>query len=246
MTQTPGWLLPGFLTLVGLFAGILSNRWWARREAKARRRIPRHWPLNPRALANSQERQVWRWLIRVFFDHQVMVKVPITRFTLPRSKEESAHWYELLSGVYCTFTICNAEGRVVGCVDVPGAKGISRANMQLKLTLLTHCGIAYCVVQPNNLPTLEEIRTDVLGSNAVPIRKQESADAAIAAARQRLRTAVDRRRLNRASDEAPASGPTSSGLGLDSGFLPGDFAAGAWQQADSFIAPLDSRPGRLH
>jgi hypothetical protein len=37
MTQTPGWLLPGFLTLVGLFAGILSNRWWTRREANARR-----------------------------------------------------------------------------------------------------------------------------------------------------------------------------------------------------------------
>ena len=179
MTQTPGWLLPGLLTLVGLVAGILGSRWWARREAKARRRIPRHWPLHPRALANSEERRVWRWLIRVFFDHQVMAKVPVTRFTLPRSKENSAHWYQLLSGVYCTFTVCNAEGQVVGCVDVPGANGLSRGNVQLKTTLLSQCGIAYCVVESKDLPALEEMRADFLGGNAVPSKRQLD-DAAIA------------------------------------------------------------------
>jgi hypothetical protein len=245
MNQAPGWLLPGLLTLVGLVAGFLGNRWWTRREAKARRRIPRHWPLRPRALANSQERRIWRWMIRVFFDYQIMVKVPVTRFTLPRAKEESAHWYQLLSGVYCTFTVCNAEGQVVGCVDVPGANGISRGNRQLKLTLLSQCGIAYCVVEPDSLPTLEDMRADFLGSNAVPSKRQLD-DAAIAAARQRLRAAVDRQRVKRIGEDAlrRASGHSS---GFDSdGFLPSEFVAGGWQQPDSFIAPLDSRPGQLH
>ena len=195
-------------------------------------------------MANSQERKVWRWLVRVFFDHHVMIKVPVTRFTLPRAKENSEHWYQLLSGVYCTFTVCGADGQVVGCVDVPGAKGISRSNMQLKLTLLSQCGIAYCVVKPDSLPTLEEIRSDFLGSNAVP-NKREMEDAAMTTARQRLRAAVDRQRHKRVGADAlmPASGPTS-GFGSDS-FLPSGFASGAWQQPDSFIAPLDSRPGKL-
>ena len=58
--------------------------------------------------------------------------------------------------------------------------------MQLKMTLLSQCGIAYCVVESNNLPALEEMRADFLGANAVPSKRQLD-DAAIAAARQKLR-----------------------------------------------------------
>jgi hypothetical protein len=245
MNQTPGLMLLGLIAVACVFAGILGNRWWARRAAKARRRIPRRWPLEPRAMANSEERKVWRWLVRVFFDHHVMVKVPVTRFTLPRAKENSAHWYQLLSGAYCTFTVCGDDGQVVGCVDVPGAKGISRSNLQLKLTLLSQCGIAYCVVEPNSLPTLEEMRADFLGGKAAVPNRKEMEDAAVATAHQRLRAAVDHQRLKRDGADArmPAKG-SDPDLGPDS-FLPSDFAAGAWQQPDSFIAPLDSRPGKL-
>ena len=243
MTQAPAWLLPGLFALVGVFAGILANRWWIRREEMARRRIPRHWPLNPRALANSEERRVWRWLMRVFFEHHVMVKVPVTRFTLPRSKENSSHWHQLLNGVYCTFTVCNAEGQVIGCVDVPGANGLSRGNVQLKVTLLSQCGIAYSVVASKDMPALEEMRADFLGRNAVPSQRQLD-DAAIAAARQKLRSAVDRQRIKRIGEGALMRASDHSGLHPDD-LLSSDFAVAAWQQADSFIAPLDSRPGKL-
>ena len=192
-------------------------------------------------MANSEERKVWRWLERVFFDHHIMIKVPVTRFTLPRAKENSEHWYQLLSGVYCTFTVCGADGQVVGCVDVPGVKGLSRGNMQLKLTLLSQCGIAYFVVKPNSLPALEEIREEFLGSHgAVPNRKYRE-DAAITAARQKLRAAVDRQRLNRhgADSLTPASGPSSQ-FGID-----GDLSLSAWQQPNSFVTPLDSRRSKL-
>jgi hypothetical protein len=226
MTQAPEWLLPGLLVLVGLFAGILGTRWWTHRAAKARRRIPKHWPLEPRAMANSEERNVWRWLARGFFDHHVMIKVPVTRFTLPRAKENSAHWYQLLSGVYCTFTVCGDDGQVVGCVDVPGVKGLSRGNIQLKLTLLSQCGIAYWVVKPDSLPTLEEIREEFLGSHAAVPNRKYMEDAAITAARQKLRAAVDRQRLNRQGGDSLT--PTSG-----------------WQQPDSFVTPLDSRRSKL-
>ena len=77
-------LLALALLLAGGLAGYLTNVWLARRAEKERRRIPKQWPLDPRSMANSDECRVWRWLIRVFFDHYVMIKVPVTRFTFPR------------------------------------------------------------------------------------------------------------------------------------------------------------------
>jgi hypothetical protein len=246
MAQTLDFILVGIATLVGISAGILGNLWWTRRLAKERRRIPRHWPLDPRRMVSSAESRVWRWLSRVFFDHHVMIKVPVTRFTMARSKENTAHWYQLLSGVYCTFAVCGSDGRVVGCVDVAGPKGVSRSNRLLKLTLLSQCGIAYCVVKPEDLPALADIRTEFLGDEALMPGDKGRDDAMIGAAQQKLRAAVDRLRNKRPSDSGriePASGTRSrsgpESLPSESGF------SSAWQQADSFVAPLDSRVGKL-
>jgi hypothetical protein len=248
MIQTPIFILLGITAIVGTFAGILWNRWWARRVAKQRKRIPKHWPLDPRRMVSSAECLVWHWLNRVFVDHHVMIKTPVTRFTLPSDKENGAHWYQLLSGVYCTFTICASDGHVVGCVDVLGPRGISRGNRQLKLTLLSQCGIAYLVVGPNKLPALTEIRTEFLGDRALAPRRNGGRDDKIAITAQKLRTAVHRRRDQRHSDIGrlePDSG-SSSGSGPESLLPDSEFHLGPWQQADSFIAPLDSRPGTLH
>lgn len=246
MTQTLGVILVGVGTIVGTLAGILGSLWRARRVAKQRRRIPKHWPLDPRRMASSAECRVWHWLNRVFFDHHVMIKAPVTRFTMPRSKEDSAHWYQLLSGVYCTFTICASDGRVVGCVDVPGPNGISRSNRQLKLTLLSQCGIAYWVVKPNNLPALVEIRTEFLGDEALMADNKGRDEAIISAAQQKLRAAVVRMRHQRPSDlgRLESASATSSGSGPESLPSESDFSS-AWQQPNSFIAPLDSRLGKL-
>lgn len=175
-----------------------------------------------------------------------MIKTPVTRFTLPSGKENGAHWYQLLSGVYCTFTVCASDGHVVGCVDVLGPRGISRSNRQLKLTLLSQCGIAYCVVRPDKLPSLPEIRTEFLGEGEMPGPKIR--DDAVVVTAQKLRTAVHRLRDQRPSDIGrlePDSGHTSSS-GRESLLSDSEFGPGPWQQADSFIAPLDSRPAKLH
>src|SRR5512133_2767038 len=83
MFHMPGPLLVGIGTVVGTLAGVLGSLWWARRAARQRRRIPKHWPLDPRRMANSADCQVWHWLNRVFFDHHVMIQAPVTRFTKP-------------------------------------------------------------------------------------------------------------------------------------------------------------------
>lgn len=242
-------------SIAGLVAGTLLAAWRARRAALAQRRIPERWPLSPRVIVNSEERRVWRWLSRAFFDHQIMIKMPVTRFTMPRSPDNSVHWFNLLNGAYCTFTVCTAEGRVVGCVDVPGPAGLSRRNQHLKHSLLTQCGIAYWLVRSANLPTMAEIRLEFLGEDAAFADDHAHDQAAIAAAQQHLRSAIDRQRHSRHSDLAPlapAQGPAPTAgraaYAPDLGFAGesgGSEFGSSFHGENSFIAPLDSRSGEL-
>lgn len=151
-----------------MLASALLFAWLRGRADKMRRCIPKRWPLNPRLLASTEERKVWHWLNQTFADHHIMMKLPVTRFTLPRSKEQGPHWYQMLSGVYCTLTVCTPDCRVIGCVDVPRNNRISRSNRQLKQTLLSQCGIAYWVISSTHLPTAQEIRSEFLGEAATP------------------------------------------------------------------------------
>ncbi len=243
------WGLVVVAALVGVLAGVFLSSWRARQVAEAKKRIPRQWPLSPRVVVNTEERRVWRWLSRVFFDHHVMVKMPVTRFTMPRSHENGQYWYDLLTGVYCTFTVCTLEGRVVGCVDVSGVNRISRSNRQLKSDLLAQCGIAYWVIDGGVLPTLAEIRTEFLGELATVTSDRERDEAMVAAAQLNLRTVIERQRTSRDSDMAPLEASSSftsnapASLAFDSIGPPDSESGGNWQQANSFLLPLDSRFG---
>lgn len=230
-------LVPALLAL-----GALLHRAWANNQARERRRIPKHWPLNTRALANSEEARVWHWLARAFYDHHVMIKLPVTRFTLPRDSEQGMHWYRLLGGVYCTFTICKADGKVIGCMDVTGKKALPRSTRMLKHSLLTQCGLPYWVVSSSSLPTVAEIRAEFLGESptAKSMREREQEERAILAAQTNLRSALTRQRNIRHSDFSPVSNwPGSTSGESRSGDLTSE-----WQE-NSFLVPLDSRKGDL-
>lgn len=235
------WLLALLVPLL-LALGAGAHRWWANKRARANRRIPKHWPLSTRAVVNSEEARVWHWLARTFYDHHIMIKLPVTRFTLPRDQEKGMHWYRLLSGVYCTFTICKADGRVVGCLDVPTKAGLPRSTRMLKHSLLTQCGLPYWVVRSSSLPTVAEIRAEFLGesSTAQSMRERELEERAIIAAQSSLRSALSRQRNTRQSDFAPLSTWPAS--------MPGDSRSAEgnsqWQE-NSFLVPLDSRKGDL-
>src|SRR5690348_4777195 len=131
--------MPWITTLVlalGVAAGSFGTVWWTRHRARQRRRIPKIWPLDERPIMNSREQKVWDLLVKTFRGHHVMVKLPITRFTAPRAGHDPAGLYELLSDVYCTFTVCGHDGRVIGCIDVNGPQSISKGHRMLKLSLL--------------------------------------------------------------------------------------------------------------
>lgn len=247
MSSSSEWVFTVLTATASVIGGLLICAWRANVHAKRRKRIPKRWPLHSRVMANTEECRVWGWLSRAFYDHHIMIKIPVTRFTLPRSRESGAHWYQLLTGVYCTFSVCAADGRVVGCVDVPRKNGISRSNRQLKLTLLSQCGIAYCVVNSHNLPTIEEIRAEFLGEVPSVAGNTNSELDTLVAAREKLHTAINRQRHNRADGRgAPTpSRKSQSYSDHESQHAESDFGEGTWQLNNSFVAPLDSRTGDL-
>ena len=67
---------------------------------------------------------------------------------------------------YATFTVCTLQGKVVGCVDVPGKLALTQASRELKEALLLDCGIAYTVVNAFNLPDASTMRELFLGEAA--------------------------------------------------------------------------------
>ena len=233
----PDWLLAaGLALLTGLAVGAALHAWWAARLARARRRIPAYWPLSKRTIANTEERRVWRWLSRAFFDHHVMIKLPVTRFTLPQSKDGGTQWYELLNSAYCTFTICNAEGRVVGCVDVPGHTGLSKSTRVLKQSLLDQCGIGYWVVTSGSLPALRDIRTEFLGEALGALEQRAGGPASgWNQAQDQLRATLEKKRTTRVVQFDPmTSDPARYTRVPGEEFDPEG-------EPNSFLAPLDSR-----
>lgn len=221
--------------LVGVSAALWRNRYLQRRQ----RRIPAVWPLQIRPMVNTRERKVWLWITKVMFDQQVMVKLPLTRFTIPSHQVEAAHWYKLLNGVYCTFTVCGLDGRIIGCVDVPGAAGLSLGNQTLKHSLLEQCNVRYWVVDPDNLPHLTHIRTAFLGDHAGLASKENRLDARFQHVQEHLRAAVTRSRKGKSGDGA---GPKFNLP--DRVEIPESRLASGWEQ-NSFVSPLDSRMDKL-
>jgi hypothetical protein len=243
-----GWIIIAMAMLASGVLGAFFYAWWHKKNEQAKRRIPRRWPLISRPMLNSKERRVWRWLIRSFHDHHVLIKVPVTRFTMPQVKDERQHWFQILNGVYATFTICTNEGIVVGCVDVPGPLGFSLSNQTLKHSLLSQCDLRYWVVDPDSLPNTDSIRATFLGEHASTEKEEESdrlrTESEFNETREHLKASLLRQRHNKSSEkshraeeqhfsETTSHDPYESQLSTSWGH-------------DSFVSPLDSRYIDLH
>lgn len=243
MIQSNGYIWMAVLSTLGLVAigGLLCAR-LARRAVHIKHSMLANWPLATRPLVNTEECEVWHWICKTFPMHQVNVKIPVTRFTRPLDRTQSENLYKLLNGVYCTFTICAPDGRVVGCADVMGVNGPVSNNRQLKQTLLAKCGIAYYILRPMSLPAAAEIRSDFLGESvpvdAAPLHKprtegdRELEETLLAEARLKLSMALNRQRHIRNSGFTP--------LMPNSDPVSGDNLLPVWQH-NSFLAPLSSR-----
>ena len=211
--------------------------WQQRNKPPKRILIPKDWPLFSRTLVSSKEHKVWTWLEKVMPDQHVMIKLPVTRFTMPAKHEEAEYWYNLLNRVYCTFTVCNADGRIMGCVDVPGPLGLSMSNQTLKYGLLAQCDIPYWVVEPDNLPHSSQIRTAFLGKLAASLDPRDLMDSKFKDVANNLQAVVSRQRSGKGTSSGGSAGdktPTGNEDPMTEG----------WEQ-NSFMTPLDSRSAEL-
>ncbi|MDB5744947.1 MAG: hypothetical protein JWR68_3262 [Polaromonas sp.] len=166
----------GLSMLVGLMLGAWVSAWRAQRKASAKLSVPERWPLRPRRIVNGNEKEVWASLCASFHDHVVLVKVPVLRYTrlhdiekfsvnakaMAQAHAENERLQDLLAGLYTTFTVCTADGKVMGCVDVSGST-LTKANRELKEALLLECDIAYTVVSAFNIPDASDLRALFLG-----------------------------------------------------------------------------------
>ncbi len=222
--------------LIGMVMGAALLFWRNKVVKRESRRIPKEWPLKRRPLVNTAERRVWIWLAKIMFDQQILVKLPVTRFTAPADMQEATHWYQLLNGVYCTFTVCGMDGKVIGCVDVAGRRGLSMSNQTLKHGLLAQCGVHYWIVDPDNLPHLTQIRTAFLGERALRRPESDHLDSRFKNSADNLQAAVSRQRNSKLSK-------LDADLSDSSDFGESRLTSG-WEQ-NSFVTPLDSRKAEL-
>lgn len=175
MDQTT-WVTVGLATALGAAAGAVLTAWWWRKKIDKPLVLSGKLPLDARGLVTTEEHEVWGWLRQTFHDHVVMVKIPVSRFTLPRKDEQhnNLQWLDLLNSIYTTFAVCTTDGRVVGCIDVPGKRGLSMDKREQKEDLLSDCGIAYTVVRSSRLPTSNAMRAAFLGEVLIELVEEHT------------------------------------------------------------------------
>jgi len=248
MTYLPMWVVPAVTFLVGLGLALLIR---GQRKGKSRRpilEIPQVWPFDPRRIATSDERKVWTWLRATFPDHQVLLKLPMARYVSPQRQEKAREWLQLLSNVYCTFTVCTNDGRVIGCIDVMASPdSLPPINRQIKETLLEQCGINYWAVLRDRLPTSETLRTEFIGGDPRELAMEPPASqfVPIDNVRQRLHQTLDRNRAHR-NPSAPAPlDAQPNGMNTDPGFAETQPSGYSQLQPNSFLTPTQSRRAGL-
>lgn len=235
---------------------------WLKRQANAKMRLPGKWPLTSRVLMTNEEYEVFKWLLAAFHDHMVMVKLPVLRFTVLVSKDENGggtRWQELLGGVYSTFTVCTSNGNVMGCVDVPGKRGLNKSNRQLKESLLSDCRIAYTVVRSAKLPEVSAMRAAFLGEmpleDRVDAQATRGGDSSFHAdldsftKEKRMATKAAALSVLNNSDTgkaAPAAQPVGFNPDGTGAFGSGKSGRFPNQWDDSFIQSDESRPAKLN
>lgn len=255
-------LMAGVALVVGAAVGAGAYAWWLHSQANAHMRMPSKWPLSTRVLMTNEEYEVFKWLCTTFHDHLLMVKLPVLRFTVPISKDKNgggARWQELLGSVYCTFTVCTNNGNVVGCVDVPGKRGLNKTNRELKESLLSDCRVSYTVLRSVKLPKPSAMRAAFLGE--LDIQDLAEAEATLGGnssfhadldsftKEKRLAAkAAALLELNQNDAFKPIPSSQSAGFNPDGTAAFDSGKAGRFQAKwdDSFIQPDESRPAKLN
>lgn len=260
--NTLTFLVAGVGLISGTALGVGAHAWWLRSQAHNRMRLPSKWPLAARVMMTNEEYEVFKWLRTTFHDHLLMVKLPVLRFTVPVNKDKNGggeRWQDMLGGVYCTFTVCTANGNVVGCVDVPGKRGSNKGNRELKESLLSDCKIAYTAVRSVKLPRPSAMRAAFLGEVEMEDLAEAQATRGGNSSFQADLDSFTKEKRQAAKDAAlvelnendalkPIPRPQAAGFNADGTGAFGSGNSGRYPARwdDSFIQSDESRPAKLN
>lgn len=152
--------------MLGIFVGIVGYRGYLDFSTRQAQKLPDHAAPKLKSLFNELDQAAWLWLQQVFPEHKILLKIPLLRFLSGGSVDLQS--LVQFKGIYCTFTVCSAQGRVVGCIDVAGARPIHVNRRDFKKKLFEKFGLAYTVLAVDELPSPEALRAVFL-NEAMPL-----------------------------------------------------------------------------
>lgn len=129
---------------------------------KRERSMPEAWPLARRPVLNAHERHVFALMKQAFPQHQVLVKLPLTRFTQLRESKNAAFWYELLTPLTVTFTLCDVHTQAFAVIDILNEGRAGSSATRLKRRALNAAQVRYVRIDIAEVPSVRMLRDLVL------------------------------------------------------------------------------------
>jgi dGTP triphosphohydrolase len=160
-----------FLQVLLLSTSLLGLVWiaWQLRGLKPLRALfkrdrsmPEVWPLARRPVLNARERHVYALMKQAFPQQQVLVKLPLTRFTQLRETKNAAFWYELLTPLTVSFTLCDGNTQVFAVVDLLNEDRAGSSATKLKRRALAAAQVRYVRLNMTEVPSVRMLRDLVL------------------------------------------------------------------------------------
>jgi hypothetical protein len=88
---------------------------------------------------SSEERRLLRLLREALPHHVLLSRLPLERFCQPSETKQAPVWADVVEGLFVSFAICSANGRVLVAIDLDTDRGPSLQRQQLKHAALDAC-----------------------------------------------------------------------------------------------------------
>jgi Protein of unknown function (DUF2726) len=159
-----------FLQILFICCAIAGGLWllWQLsqllRESLSKRpkKVPEVWPIARRAVLNTKERQLYGLMRQAFPQYEVLVKLPLTRFMQLREESEIRFWYELLSPLNVTFTLCDHSMQPFAALDLLSDSRAASSAIRLKKRAMAAAQVRYVQLDLQRLPTVRQLRDMML------------------------------------------------------------------------------------
>lgn len=151
--------------------------------------------LKIRPIFKVNEKKIFSWLVAAFPEYYIFAKLPITRYLRTTQRANADSWYSLLEGIYCSFAICDKDGRVIGCVDIENINLPSLRDHKVKRELLSKLGIKLWTLNSDRLPEVHLLRAAFIDKRTGSLSQDNKLNDTIDSASYNLRTTVSRQRI---------------------------------------------------